>query len=87
MTAFAGAVVTVRAGPPNAHLIIADGGFGGGRIANTILVEPPLVTTRIVFWLKITVVTEAGPVEIDVPRDQESTCEPVIVAKRQLPPL
>ncbi len=30
-----------------------------------------------------TLVTEAGPVEIEVPRDRESSCEPVIVAKRQ----
>ena len=30
-----------------------------------------------------TVVTEAGPVEIEVPRDRESSFEPVIVAKRQ----
>jgi transposase-like protein len=30
-----------------------------------------------------TLVTEAGPVEIEVPRDRESTFEPVIVAKRQ----
>src|SRR5918911_3414621 len=30
-----------------------------------------------------TVVTEAGPVEIDVPRDRESSFEPVIVGKRQ----
>jgi len=30
-----------------------------------------------------TIVTEAGPVEIEVPRDRESTFEPVIVAKRQ----
>jgi transposase-like protein len=30
-----------------------------------------------------TLVTEAGPVEIEVPRDRESACEPVIVAKRQ----
>ena len=30
-----------------------------------------------------TLVTEAGPVEIDVPRDRESSFEPVIVAKRQ----
>jgi putative transposase len=30
-----------------------------------------------------TLVTEAGPVEIEVPRDRESTCEPVIVGKRQ----
>jgi putative transposase len=28
-------------------------------------------------------VTEAGPVEIEVPRDRESSFEPVIVAKRQ----
>src|SRR5918998_1698265 len=30
-----------------------------------------------------TVVTEAGPVEIEVPRDRESSFEPVIVGKRQ----
>ena len=30
-----------------------------------------------------TLVTEAGPVEIEVPRDWESSFEPVIVAKRQ----
>jgi hypothetical protein len=30
-----------------------------------------------------TVLTEAGPMEIDVPRDRESSFEPVIVAKRQ----
>jgi putative transposase len=30
-----------------------------------------------------TVITEAGPVEISVPRDRESTFEPKIVAKRQ----
>jgi len=30
-----------------------------------------------------TLVTEAGPVEIEVPRDRESVFEPVIVAKRQ----
>src|SRR5579863_4761710 len=30
-----------------------------------------------------TVLTEAGPVEISVPRDRESSFEPVIVAKRQ----
>jgi Transposase, Mutator family len=30
-----------------------------------------------------TLVTEAGPVEIEVPRDRESFFEPVIVAKRQ----
>jgi len=30
-----------------------------------------------------TVVTEAGPVEIEVPRDRESSFEPKIVAKRQ----
>jgi putative transposase len=30
-----------------------------------------------------TLVTEAGPVEIEVPRDRESSFEPVIVAKRQ----
>ena len=30
-----------------------------------------------------TVLTEAGPVEIEVPRDRESSFEPVIVAKRQ----
>jgi putative transposase len=30
-----------------------------------------------------TVLTEAGSGEIDVPRDRESTFEPVIVAKRQ----
>jgi putative transposase len=30
-----------------------------------------------------TIVTEAGPVEISVPRDRESTFEPKIVAKRQ----
>lgn len=30
-----------------------------------------------------TVVTEAGPVEIDVPRDRESTFEPQLVKKRQ----
>src|SRR5262245_56979702 len=30
-----------------------------------------------------TVLTEAGPMEIDVPRDRESTFEPVVVAKRQ----
>ncbi len=30
-----------------------------------------------------TVVTEAGPVEIEVPRDRESAFEPVIVGKRQ----
>jgi transposase-like protein len=30
-----------------------------------------------------TVLTEAGPVEIEVPRDRESNFEPVIVAKRQ----
>jgi len=30
-----------------------------------------------------TLVTEAGPVEIEVPRDRESSVEPVIVAKRQ----
>jgi putative transposase len=30
-----------------------------------------------------TLVTEAGPVEIEVPRDRESTFEPVIVDKRQ----
>jgi putative transposase len=28
-------------------------------------------------------VTEAGPVEIEVPRDRESTFEPVIVGNRQ----
>jgi transposase-like protein len=28
-------------------------------------------------------VTEAGPVEIEVPRDRESSFEPVIVGKRQ----
>ena len=33
-------------------------------------------------WAK-TLVTEAGPVEIEVPRDRESTFEPVIVGKRQ----
>ena len=27
--------------------------------------------------------TEAGPVEIEVPRDRESSFEPVIVGKRQ----
>ncbi len=30
-----------------------------------------------------TLVTEAGPVEIEVPRDRDSSFEPVIVAKRQ----
>jgi putative transposase len=30
-----------------------------------------------------TVLSEAGPMEIDVPRDRESSFEPVIVAKRQ----
>ncbi len=30
-----------------------------------------------------TVLTEAGPVEVDVPRDRESSFEPKIVAKRQ----
>ena len=30
-----------------------------------------------------TLVTEAGPVEVEVPRDRESSFEPVIVAKRQ----
>jgi transposase-like protein len=30
-----------------------------------------------------TVLTEAGPLEIEVPRDRESSFEPVIVAKRQ----
>src|SRR5512142_3254639 len=30
-----------------------------------------------------TVITEAGPVEISVPRDRESSFEPKIVAKRQ----
>jgi putative transposase len=30
-----------------------------------------------------TLVTEAGPVKIEVPRDRESTFEPVIVGKRQ----
>jgi putative transposase len=30
-----------------------------------------------------TLVTEAGPVEIEVPRDRESSVEPVIVGKRQ----
>src|SRR5919205_1542717 len=30
-----------------------------------------------------TLVTEAGPVEIEVPRDRESSFEPVIVGKRQ----
>jgi putative transposase len=30
-----------------------------------------------------TVLSEAGPMEIEVPRDRESSCEPVIVAKRQ----
>ncbi len=30
-----------------------------------------------------TVVTETGPVEIDVPRDMSSTFEPTIVRKRQ----
>jgi transposase-like protein len=30
-----------------------------------------------------TLLTEAGPLEIDVPRDRESSFEPVIVAKRQ----
>jgi putative transposase len=30
-----------------------------------------------------TLMTEAGPVEIEVPRDRESVFEPVIVAKRQ----
>jgi putative transposase len=30
-----------------------------------------------------TVLTEAGPVEIEVPRDRESSFEPVIVGKRQ----
>jgi putative transposase len=30
-----------------------------------------------------TLVTEAGPVEIEVPRDRESAFEPVIVGKRQ----
>ena len=30
-----------------------------------------------------TLVTEAGPVEIQVPRDRESSFEPVIVGKRQ----
>ena len=30
-----------------------------------------------------TVLTEAGPVEIEVPRDRASSFEPVIVAKRQ----
>jgi transposase-like protein len=30
-----------------------------------------------------TLVTEAGPVEMNVPRDRESSCEPKIVAKRQ----
>jgi putative transposase len=30
-----------------------------------------------------TVLTEAGPVEIEVPRDRESSFEPVIVAKQQ----
>src|SRR5690606_10380353 len=30
-----------------------------------------------------TVLTEAGPVELDVPRDRESSFEPKIVAKRQ----
>ena len=30
-----------------------------------------------------TVITEAGPVELSVPRDRDSSFEPVIVAKRQ----
>src|SRR5262249_57896758 len=30
-----------------------------------------------------TVLTEAGPLEIEVPRDRESSFEPVLVAKRQ----
>jgi len=30
-----------------------------------------------------TVLTEIGPVEVDVPRDRQSTFEPTIVAKRQ----
>jgi transposase-like protein len=30
-----------------------------------------------------TVITEAGPVEISVPRDRDSSLEPKIVAKRQ----
>ena len=30
-----------------------------------------------------TLMSEAGPVEIEVPRDRESTCAPVIVSKRQ----
>lgn len=30
-----------------------------------------------------TVLTEAGPVDIDVPRDRDSSFEPVIVGKRQ----
>jgi putative transposase len=30
-----------------------------------------------------TVVTEIGPVDVDVPRDRQSTFEPKIVAKRQ----
>jgi putative transposase len=33
--------------------------------------------------LKITVLTEIGPVTIEVPRDTESTFEPQIVKKRQ----
>ncbi len=33
--------------------------------------------------LRGTVLTEAGPVELEVPRDRESSFEPKIVAKRQ----
>ena len=33
-----------------------------------------------------TVITEVGPVELDVPRDRDGTFEPVIVRKRPAPP-